>query len=330
MLRTKTKGAARSRTLIILTVLLAANAGVTNLLINQIAITAGAQANVVKDEQVAAGDVDTITAGETIDPIEEEDKGAPAIHMYKVAEGDTLSSIAEKFDVSVNTIRWANNIGIKGTISIGQNLVILPIDGIQYTVKKGDTIGGIAKKFEADQAEILDYNDLEDPSQISIGMKLIIPDAEPIQPEKPATKPQVKTPSNTSTKPSVSSDAVRGRYVHPIPNSRLTQGFHGKSSVDFGAPVGTSVRAAAEGTVILAKTGYNGGYGTYIIVDHGNGTQTVYAHLSKLLVSVGDKVSQGEKIALSGNTGRSTGPHLHFESRGVANPWTKDSVGTHY
>jgi murein DD-endopeptidase MepM/ murein hydrolase activator NlpD len=92
--------------------------------------------------------------------------------------------------------------------------------------------------------------------------------------------------------------------------------------VDFGAPVGTPVLASASGKVIVAKpSGYNGGYGKYVVVEHDNGTQTLYAHLSSVLVVVDDEVTKGEKIALSGNTGRSTGPHLHFEVRGGVNPW---------
>jgi murein DD-endopeptidase MepM/ murein hydrolase activator NlpD len=331
MLSTNTTSAARRRMLFTLIVLLAVNAGVINLLVNQIAITADAQANnVVKDEEVTAGDVDKITANGTIDPIEE-DKAAPEISTYVVVEGDTLSSIAEKFDISTNTIRWANDLGIKAVIHVGQKLVILPVTGIQYTVKKGDTISGITKKFDADQAEILDYNDLEDPSEVKEGMKLIIPNADPLPtPVKAPTKSKTANTSNQSTAPTPSK-VSSGRFIHPIPGSIMTQGLHAVGGIDFGAPIGTTVRAAAAGTVILAKGGgYNGGFGTYIVIDHGDGTQTLYAHLSQLNTSVGEKVNQGEKIAESGNTGHSTGPHLHFEVHGATNPYTRSKVGTHF
>jgi murein DD-endopeptidase MepM/ murein hydrolase activator NlpD len=116
--------------------------------------------------------------------------------------------------------------------------------------------------------------------------------------------------------------AIPGYYIRPLAGGVKTQCLHGYNAVDLGTPTGTSVMAAASGTVIVARpSGYNGGYGEYIVIQHPNGTQTVYGHLSKLYVTDGAHVSQGQTIALSGNTGNSTGPHLHFEVRGAANPF---------
>jgi murein DD-endopeptidase MepM/ murein hydrolase activator NlpD len=98
--------------------------------------------------------------------------------------------------------------------------------------------------------------------------------------------------------------------------------LHGYNGVDIAAPVGTSIFAAAEGTVIVAaSSGWNSGYGNYVVISHPNGTQTVYGHASKVMVSVGEHVSKGQLIASVGSTGKSTGPHLHVEVRGAANPF---------
>ncbi|MCC7436535.1 M23 family metallopeptidase [Candidatus Nomurabacteria bacterium] len=297
--------------------------------------------SLVKEDAVIAqviSEEENSTIEENLVP--EDDK--PVITTYTVVSGDTLSGIADKFSISTNTLLWANDLTKKSTIKVGQKLTILPVSGIVHSVKKGDTLGAIALKYDASTEEIIAFNDLED-SKIKVGMKLIIPDGElpeekpaqtskPVSQPKPVAKQVVSTQSeNKVSEPEVeekeveqkSEDNSEGYFTHPIPGSILTQGKHGFNSVDFGAPVGTSVYAAASGKVIIAKpSGYNGGYGKNIVIEHDNGTQTLYAHLSFVSVSVGDEVKKGEKIALSGNTGRSTGPHLHFEVRGGTNPWT--------
>ncbi len=321
--------------------LLALNAGTAHTLTNQIISRTGAPAAwLIKNEQVTLLDANTLEGGTPLTPIDGSVGGAAddhAITVYTVQSGDTLSGIAEKFGVSVNTIRWANELGAKGTIKVGDKLTILPITGVQYKVKKGDTASGIAKKFDADSREILDFNGLEEPKDLTVGMDIIIPDGEPIAtaPTKTQAKAAVKAVAqNTAAKTAnaeVSAPTSSSAYKLPIPGSVLTQGFHGANSVDFGAPIGTAVKASMAGEVILAKaSGYNGGYGLYIVIKHSNGTQTLYAHLSKVTVAVGDTVSVGEVIGKSGNTGRSTGPHLHFEVRGATNPFTKSKVGTHF
>ena len=111
-------------------------------------------------------------------------------------------------------------------------------------------------------------------------------------------------------------------YTRPVIGGVKTQGIHGHNAIDIGIRVGSPIYASAAGTVILSKSsGYNGGYGQYIIISHPNGTQTVYGHLSQNFVAVGTKVVQGQNIGLTGNTGRSTGPHIHFEVRGARNPF---------
>ncbi|MFZ4500100.1 MAG: peptidoglycan DD-metalloendopeptidase family protein [Minisyncoccia bacterium] len=332
-------GRSRKRTLSLI-LLLAVNAGMAHSLSSQIISSVSASVfTQVKDESVSLENIGGINEDATpLAPLDEKlpDDSHPII-VYTVKSGDTIGGIAEEFRVSVNTIRWANNLGTKGTIKVGDKLTILPVTGVQYKVKKGDTASGIAKKYDADTREILDYNGIEEASDLKVGMDIIIPNGEPIAtaPTKTEAKAAVKAVAkntagkNDDKKTTTTSSSA---YKLPIPGSVLTQGFHGANSVDFGAPIGTTVVASMKGEVIIARGNgaYNGGYGNYIVIKHSNGTQTLYAHLSKVSVSVGDEVNTGEVIGKSGNTGRSTGPHLHFEVRGATNPFTKYKVGTHF
>ncbi len=238
------------------------------------------------------------------------------ISVYVVHKGDTLASVAKMYDVSPNTIKWAND--IKGAIKEGDVLTILPVSGIKYVVKKGDTVASIAKKYKADATEIQDFNDISANIGLKVGDTIIIPDAEP---ETVITSTKKSTKSKTT--PTSSSPSYAGYYMKPLAGARKTQGVHGHNGVDLsGVPLGSPVVAAADGTVILAKDGgWNGAYGSYVVVSHSNGTQTLYAHLNSVSVVRGQKVVQGQKLGGMGNTGRSTGPHLHFEIRGAKNPF---------
>lgn len=232
------------------------------------------------------------------------------ISLYVVREGDSLSQIAHMFGVSPNTILWANNLARGSAIVPGQELLILPINGVQYTVKKGDTLASIAKKYKGNEEEIITYNHLDSASAISVGDILTIPGGEIEVPKPVYASVGSKTPS------------YAGYYIHPVLGAIKTQGIHGYNGVDFGARVGASVRASAGGKILVSRTsGWNGGYGNYIVVEHANGTQTLYAHLSGNIVYAGQQVVQGQVIGYVGNTGRSTGPHLHFEVRGAKNPF---------
>lgn len=239
------------------------------------------------------------------------------ISVYAVHPGDTLSEIAQMFDVSVNTIKWANDLK-NGVIHEGQVLVILPITGVRYTVQKGDTLASVAKKYKADEDEIAQYNLLEQGASLAVGDEILIPDGEVVA-------PVVRTTSSTPTAPLRGAGGpVLGIYAWPVAGGILTQGLHGYNGIDIGAPVGTSIFASAAGTVIIARDGgYNGGYGSYVVIQHDNGTQTLYAHMSKVLVSAGVRVGQGATIGLVGRSGKSTGYHLHFEVRGAANPFSR-------
>jgi murein DD-endopeptidase MepM/ murein hydrolase activator NlpD len=243
------------------------------------------------------------------------------VSLYVVRKGDTLPQIAKMFGVNANTILWANDLEKDASLRDGQTLVILPVNGVQHTVKKGDTIKSIAKKYKGDVDEILAFNDIEAGSQISVGDVIIIPDGEEVSIIASKTSPQT-----TSSKRIASYPSYTGYYSHPVPAGHKTQGIHGYNGVDFGAPVGAPIYAAAEGTVIVSRfrtlsNPWFGGYGNYVIIEHPNGTQTLYGHMSAVYVAVGARLDKGQPIGEVGNTGKSTGAHLHFEVRGAKNPF---------
>ncbi|MEY2665382.1 MAG: hypothetical protein RLZZ480_487 [Candidatus Parcubacteria bacterium] len=250
------------------------------------------------------------------DEISAQNEQNDEISVYTVREGDSLSEIAQMFGVTSNTIMWANNLKKKTDITPGQSLVILPIAGVRHVVRSGDTVASIAKKYEANADEIISYNQLASAEDITSGVTLIIPGGE-LHSDAAAKS----TTGKKGTKGSKGSGS--GGFVNPAPGSVKTQGIHGNNGVDLAGSMGLAIRAAAAGTVIVARAdgGWNGGYGNYIVVKHSNGTQTLYAHLSSLSVGSGESVEQGQTIGGMGNTGKSTGTHLHFEVRGGRNPF---------
>jgi LysM repeat protein len=241
------------------------------------------------------------------------------ISIYVVREGDSLSQIADMFGVSVKTVMWANDINSKGVIQPGQTLVILPVSGVRHTVEKGETLAAIAKKYDADAADVRDFNGIEEGEVLAVGDVLIIPGGE-MQIEAPAAVTRTYAQASNGT-----ADQI-GYYMRPVQGGVKTQGIHGYNAVDIASSVGTPILASASGEVILSKYApgnpWFGGYGNYIVIQHPNGAQTVYAHLSENLVSRGWKVQQGQVIGYMGSTGQSTGSHLHFEIRNdIRNPF---------
>ena len=235
------------------------------------------------------------------------------ISVYVVRKGDTLSQIAKTFDVTVNTIKWGNDLS-SNTLKEGQTLVILPISGIKYTVLKGDTLASVVKKYKGDADEIIAYNNLQKGDSLTPGSVIIIPDGEVV----------AVSVADSFVKSSYSSGLKEyvGYYLRPIVGGVKTQGIHGNNAVDLAAPIGTPILASADGEVIISRFGgWDGGYGNYIVIRHANGTQTLYAHASKINVSAGDDVKQGDVIGAVGNSGKSTGSHVHFEIRGARNPF---------
>ena len=233
------------------------------------------------------------------------------ISIYVVREGDTIGGIAKTFGVSANTIRWSNDL-TGSTITPGQTLTILPISGIRHTVKKGDTVASIAKLYKGDVTEIQKYNDIALSTALNVGDVVIVPDGEP-----------TGSGNASVVKLTVSTKSYSGYYIRPTTGPK-SQGIHGHNGVDIAPPHGTPIVAAADGKIIVSRaSGWNGGYGSYVVIQHPNGTQTLYAHMSNdnVTVSVGSRVKQGQVIGYVGSTGVSTGPHLHFEIRGARNPF---------
>lgn len=236
------------------------------------------------------------------------------ISIYIVREGDSLSQIAEMFDVSVNTIIWANDINHGDLIRTWQELIILPVTGVQYTVKNGDTVGSIAKKLKGDVDEIIRFNDLDPEGMLNAGQIITVPDGEYASPTITRYYSQKKIGGAKGT-------LYSNYYLRPINGGVKTQGLHGYNAIDIAASCGTPIFASASGDVIISKTyGWNAGAGKYVVIDHPNGTQTLYAHLSKNIIFKGWHVVKGQVIGYIGTTGRSTGCHLHFAIRGQNAP----------
>ncbi len=253
-----------------------------------------------------------------------------SISVYVVRPGDTLSEIARMFRVSVNTLVWANNLRSVHDIRIGKTLVILPISGIERTIKKGDTLKSIAKKYRGTVNEIAQYNGLNPKESLLVGSSIIIPGGEEIRPVRRSSKRYsyshrvIREPFLGDSGPS-----QPGYYRNPVPGGIITQGIHGWNAVDIAARRGTPIYAAASGTIIISRRNgaWNGGYGNYVVITHSNGTQTLYAHMTRPTVSQRQYVSAGQKIGYVGSTGKSTGAHVHFEVRGAANPFRNCIVG---
>jgi murein DD-endopeptidase MepM/ murein hydrolase activator NlpD len=249
------------------------------------------------------------------------------ITEYRVEDGDTVSSIAQKFGVSMDTIIWENNLKSVDAIKVGQILRILPVTGVRYKVSRGETIYSIAKKLQVDAQNIIDYpfNTFTDDETFALaaGQELIVPDG--IKPDEVMVDTQKYATRTVAPIPGVVGE---GQFIWPT-SGVITQKFSWyHPAVDIANPTNPPIVAAATGTVITA--GWNaGGYGNYVIIDHGNGYQTLYGHMlnNSVVVRAGDKVVQGQKIGTMGSTGRSTGTHCHFEIRltagGTINPLTK-------
>jgi murein DD-endopeptidase MepM/ murein hydrolase activator NlpD len=231
---------------------------------------------------------------------------------YVVQAGDTVSAIAEKFGISADTIRWQNNLASKDSIKEGQTLQILPITGVSHTVKKGDTVYSIAKKYDVDPQVIVNYpfnaftND--ETFELAIGQVIIVPDG--VKPAEVLWTPIARVKQIT---PDAGTVVASGIFVWPV-GGTITQRFTWyHPAIDIANKAMPDVLAADSGTIIVAGWPDNSGYGNRVIIDHGNGYRTLYAHLSRIYVVPGQTVVRGNAIGKMGSTGRSTGPHLHFE-----------------
>lgn len=246
---------------------------------------------------------------------------------HTIQSGETLSVIASDYGLKTSTLTWENGIGKTSVLKVGQELIIPPVDGVTHEVKSGQTVSKIAALYEVEEATILKQNGL-DGQAISAGDAIFVPGGEQIAKPAPViTTSQYRSDSvvrtTTTTRVALegtmATSAVGKSIIYPTRGS-ITQGYHSyHRAVDIADRSKPPVWSAAGGTVVKASSGtWGGGYGNHVIIDHGNGMQTLYAHLDYLTVSNGQYVTQGEVIGRMGNTGRVygvTGIHLHFEVR---------------
>jgi len=237
---------------------------------------------------------------------------APArqgVLRYTVKEGDTLSSIAAKFGISVNTVVWANKLSSSGFIKPGQEIEILPVSGVLHEVKAGERLEGIASLYKVSVEDVKTFNKT---AKVQAGDTIVIPNAKPAKEE-----------SRQSNLPKASD-----YLIIPVSDGWNWGVLH-NNAVDISSACGDAIHAAAEGMVseVGDPADWNSGYGGYVRIKHPvNGIETFYAHTSENLVSVGDYVEKNEDIAKVGNTGRVKGPtgcHVHFGVFGAQHPFAK-------
>lgn len=247
----------------------------------------------------------------TQDPVAPaEPEPPPLVVTHKVAPGETLWDISRKYNVNMDTIILANQLNNVNQLRIGQSLKVLTRDGVLYRVERGDSIWTIATKFDVSVDAIIAGNELADPSMLRIGQELFIPGLDAVR----ASRYRLVGPDGR----------LRAAFDRPVSGGWISSRFGRRwgrlhAGVDIAVPTGTPVRAAAAG--IVTYSGAKGGYGLLVTIDHGHSVETRYGHNSRLVVRVGQRVSRGQVIAYSGNTGRSTGPHLHFEIRLRGKPY---------
>ncbi len=229
---------------------------------------------------------------------------------YIVQPRDTVSGVAEKFGLGPETVLWSNPELERNPdlLSVGQELFILPLDGVYHTVESGDTLEKIAQDYKIEVAAITEseYNRLTEPYTLEVGQKIVVPGG-----SKPYV-PHVVQAIYAGPPPAGAAQGT-GNFMWPTSGVITQRYWGGHRAVDIGAPTGTPVYASDSGYV--AEVGWMEGYGNHILISHGNGWETLYAHLSQILVNAGTSVQKGQMIGRVGTTGRTTGPHLHFEIR---------------
>ncbi len=267
--------------------------------------------------------------------------------IHEIEPGDTISTIAEEYDLKTNTVLWENGLSATSKLRVGDKLVIPPVDGVTHVVEKGQDLKKIASLYSVDADTITKQNQLVADATLSAGQAIFIPSGKPLptaidrtNPSKIASTTRVNKSNVGSTQlvsgaaigaNSDSSPATGKTMIFPT-RGTITQYFHpGHYAYDIANRDKPPIWAAADGVVVKASSGtWGGGYGNHIIIDHGNGLKTLYGHMEYLSVSVGDHVTQGQVIGKMGRTGNVrgvTGIHLHFE---VIQNGVKKSPGNYY
>jgi murein DD-endopeptidase MepM/ murein hydrolase activator NlpD len=229
---------------------------------------------------------------------------------YTVQSGDNVWAIAQGFGLKAETVLWANASIEKSPdlLSVGQKLVIPPVDGIYYTVQSGDTVEKLAKTYQTTVEKIVGFelNDLQEPYTLTPGQRVMLPDG------RKKVVPSNYYPMTRVGKPPAGAAKGSGRFAWPAIGILTQQFWSGHHGIDIANRTGVPIRAADDGYVVMAGRD-TWGYGNQVVIDHGNGYLTRYAHLNTILVKAGQSVKKNQQIGTMGSTGRSTGPHLHFE-----------------
>lgn len=284
-------------------------------------------------EYISVAETDLIAMNATVNTLVPKDRERRGVDQYIVMNGDTLSTIASKYEISIETIKWANNL-TSDLVKPGQELEIPPADGVLIKVAKNETLSTIATKYNGNEQAIADFNWLDYPFTLAEGQELFIPDGKmPYVAPKPtyASAPRTYTSgSYTGGSSSAPVDPNVGKFLGwPVAGgtARISQYYKGTihRGIDIADRNLPNLVAAAGGTIIFAGcAGYcpplgstwgGSGYAWSVQIDHGNGYTTWYAHMKNIYVRTGQSVSQGQAIGQMGSTGRSTGPHVHFELR---------------
>ncbi|MEK7217486.1 MAG: M23 family metallopeptidase [Patescibacteria group bacterium] len=240
---------------------------------------------------------------------------------YTIQPGDALSFIASDYGVSVNDLIWANNLKNADSIKPDQIIRIPPVSGVIHKVKKGDTVSSIAKKYGVDSEKVKSFNRLSEADNLNIDDEIIVPGGKIMT--QYIAKNQTTAAAIFAHLPDL------GDYFMLPTRGRISQGLHGRNGVDIAAACNTNIFADADGVATTVDdTGYNGGFGKLIKISHSNGTETLFGHASKLLITAGQAVVKGQLIALMGSTGRSTGCHLHWEIHGAKHPLSNFKAGS--
>jgi len=248
----------------------------------------------------------------------------PTIIVHTVVSGETVTSIAARYGVSVATVAASAGVTDPDRIYPGQKLSFPSVDGVLYVVEPGDTLAAVAERYDVSEQTVASANDITDPKTLAVGRTLIIPGGrEPARgevssdrtsdPAEGAAVTAASAPGGAAAVPAAVGVTLAWPIRGPISSPYGIRWGRLHTGIDIAAAYGTTIRAAAAGKVTFV--GWYGSYGRSVLIDHGGGLSTLYAHASAILVSVGQQVSAGTPVAKVGSSGNSTGPHLHFEVR---------------
>lgn len=270
---------------------------------------------IIQDNTLSGISAPHVVSGRVLGDVFGSTQNQKTISNYMVQPGDTIQSIASDNKISVNTLLWANELTSSSVLKVGQNLNILPIDGVLHVIKSGDTISGISQIYKSQASDVISFNDLANQDDVYIGDILILPGG--IMPKKSSPLVNNNVP-------------LAGNFFIFPTQGRITQGLHFYNAIDVANKCGTPIYAAAAGVVERAvyNNSWNLGMGNYVTILHSNGIVTYYGHFQSVFVKPGDKVNTGDRIGLMGQTGNATGCHVHFQVVGAKNPLSAYYIGS--